>query len=63
MKNLRRSELADSIGVSVYSNDEFEHAIAHREIDIIQIPFNILDNYNSFYKVNINQFRNEKTMS
>lgn len=32
------------IGVSIYTNEEFEKAISIPEIDIIQFPFNLLDN-------------------
>jgi aryl-alcohol dehydrogenase-like predicted oxidoreductase len=33
------------VGVSVYTNEEFSAAISMDHIDIIQIPFNILDNW------------------
>jgi aryl-alcohol dehydrogenase-like predicted oxidoreductase len=33
------------IGVSIYSNEEFEAALAMNTIDVIQFPFNILDNF------------------
>lgn len=32
------------IGVSVYGNDQFEQAIENDGIDVIQLPFNLLDN-------------------
>jgi aryl-alcohol dehydrogenase-like predicted oxidoreductase len=32
------------IGVSVYTNEEFTTVVNHEEIDVIQIPFNVLDN-------------------
>jgi aryl-alcohol dehydrogenase-like predicted oxidoreductase len=34
------------IGISVYTNDEFLAAADFKEIDVIQFPFNILDNMN-----------------
>jgi aryl-alcohol dehydrogenase-like predicted oxidoreductase len=34
------------IGLSVYSNEEFAQAIACKEINVIQVPFNLLDNFN-----------------
>lgn len=36
----------NKIGVSVYTNEQFEKAIGITEIDIIQFPFNLLDNSN-----------------
>lgn len=35
------------IGVSVYTNEEFENIIADPNVSIIQLPFNLLDNMNS----------------
>ncbi len=34
----------DSLGVSVYTNDEIESVIEDKNIDLIQVPFNLLDN-------------------
>lgn len=34
------------IGVSVYTNEEVEEVMNNEEIDIIQVPFNLLDNIN-----------------
>jgi aryl-alcohol dehydrogenase-like predicted oxidoreductase len=31
-------------GVSIYNNDEFVHCINNIEVDVIQLPFNLLDN-------------------
>lgn len=36
--------IINKIGVSVYTNEQFKKAIHITEIDIIQFPFNILDN-------------------
>jgi aryl-alcohol dehydrogenase-like predicted oxidoreductase len=33
-----------NIGVSIYNNQQFESAIENKAIDVIQIPFNLLDN-------------------
>lgn len=33
------------VGVSVYDNEEFEKAIEEKHIDVIQLPFNLLDNW------------------
>lgn len=43
--NLKNRKLIEKIGVSVYGNDEFEIAVNTPEIDTIQLPFNLLDNY------------------
>ncbi len=42
---LKAEGIVSNIGISVYSNDEFNRSIEHDIIDIIQIPFNLLDNY------------------
>lgn len=33
------------VGVSVYGDDEFEAAMNDEQVDVIQFPFNLLDNY------------------
>ncbi|MCG9900359.1 MAG: aldo/keto reductase [Hydrotalea sp.] len=43
---LKKDSVIDKIGLSIYSNDEFEIAIKMSGIDVIQIPFNVLDNLN-----------------
>jgi len=45
LKSLRDQKKINKIGVSVYSNGEFEASINTPEIDVIQFPFNLLDNY------------------
>ena len=50
---IKENGLIENIGVSVYSNSEFSHAIEMKEIDCIQIPFN-----HKFYQIlskNINR--------
>lgn len=42
---LKKSGLIKNIGISVYDNNQFEIAIDSAFIDVIQIPFNLLDNY------------------
>lgn len=42
---LKESGLIRNIGLSVYDNLEFEKAIITKEIDVIQFPFNLLDNF------------------
>ena len=36
-------ERLNLLGVSIYSNDELEAAIEGSELDVIQLPFNVLD--------------------
>jgi uncharacterized protein len=43
LKQLKQNKLIQSIGVSVYSNDELKEAVEDPRIDIIQLPVNILD--------------------
>ena len=44
---LKKEELINKIGVSLYTNDEVEYVLSNFEfIDIIQIPFNLFDNIN-----------------
>ena len=42
---LKAKGLIESIGVSVYGNDEFRSCLSFDIIDTIQLPFNLLDNY------------------
>jgi aryl-alcohol dehydrogenase-like predicted oxidoreductase len=46
LKKLKSKLLIRKIGVSVYDNHEFKTAIQTPEIDVIQLPFNLLDNLN-----------------
>ncbi len=43
---MKQNNQIRKIGVSIYDNDEFSTAINTPEIDVIQFPFNLLDNYN-----------------
>lgn len=43
---LKSSGIIQNIGVSIYTNKEFEQVINTTGIDIIQLPFNLLDNNN-----------------
>lgn len=44
LKLLKEKGSIEKIGVSVYENDEFEMAVNTKEVDVIQFPFNLLDN-------------------
>ncbi|MCX6183253.1 MAG: aldo/keto reductase [Bacteroidetes bacterium] len=46
LKQLKEENLLEKIGVSVYTNDEFAKVIDDENVDLIQLPFNLLDNYN-----------------
>jgi aryl-alcohol dehydrogenase-like predicted oxidoreductase len=43
---LKKEKLTDKVGVSVYDNETFLAAIQNDFIDIIQLPFNVFDNWN-----------------
>jgi len=43
--SLKKEGLINKIGLSVYENTELKKAIETEEIDVIQLPFNLLDNY------------------
>ncbi len=45
MISLKNSGIVESVGVSVYDDFEILDALNYDEIDILQIPFNLLDNY------------------
>ncbi|HUX95600.1 MAG TPA: aldo/keto reductase [Bacteroidales bacterium] len=45
LQGLKNEKLIKNIGISVYTNQEFEKAINSEVIDVIQLPFNILDNH------------------
>ncbi len=44
LTKLKQASKLHKIGVSVYTNDEIEVAIKSPEVDVIQLPFNLLDN-------------------
>ncbi len=41
---LKEQGIINKVGISIYTNDEFAEAIASDIIDVIQFPFNLLDN-------------------
>ena len=43
--SFKEEKLIRKTGVSIYSNEEFEFCINNDGIDVIQIPFNLLDNF------------------
>jgi aryl-alcohol dehydrogenase-like predicted oxidoreductase len=46
MSALKAQGLFKKIGVSVYTNEEVEKASLIKELDVIQLPYNLLDNSN-----------------
>ncbi len=46
LEKLKKENKIKSIGVSVYTNEQAEIVINNSLIDVIQIPFNLLDNLN-----------------
>jgi aryl-alcohol dehydrogenase-like predicted oxidoreductase len=42
---LKKLGKVKKIGLSVYDNDQFRWAVDNDHIDVIQLPFNLLDNY------------------
>ncbi|HUH73454.1 MAG TPA: aldo/keto reductase [Chitinophagales bacterium] len=46
LSRLKEEKLIKNIGISVYENSEFEEAINNDIIDVIQLPYNLLDNSN-----------------
>ena len=45
LKKLKVDKLIQNIGISVYTNEHFDIAINDPYIDVIQLPFNLLDNF------------------
>ena len=43
--SLKNNGFIENIGVSLYSNDEVESILKYDCVDIIQIPYNLLDNF------------------
>ena len=46
LMELKGSGLTKYIGVSIYTNEEFHQSIESQYVDVIQFPFNLLDNVN-----------------
>ena len=45
LKLFKIKGLIKKIGISIYTNSEFEDSINNKVIDVIQIPFNVFDNH------------------
>ena len=46
LNNMKLKGAIKHIGVSIYSDIEFEEAIKNHDVDIVQTPYNLLDNEN-----------------
>jgi uncharacterized protein len=46
LRELKKQKVIKQIGISVYNNTQFETVISNQDIDIIQLPYNLLDNFN-----------------
>ena len=44
LKKLNQNKFVRKIGVSVYTNSQVEDVLNYKEIDLIQLPFNLFDN-------------------
>lgn len=43
--SLKEDRVVNSIGVSIYTNQEFVEVTKDKQVDLIQLPFNLLDNF------------------
>jgi aryl-alcohol dehydrogenase-like predicted oxidoreductase len=46
LQSLKIDGLINQIGISVYSNAELNKVLCDKDIDVIQLPYNLLDNQN-----------------
>lgn len=46
LKKMKSSGLINHIGVSVYTNNQLESLLNEDLVSVVQLPFNLLDNYN-----------------
>jgi uncharacterized protein len=46
LQTLKNQGLIKKIGISIYTNEELQHVIIDENIDVIQFPYNLLDNQN-----------------
>jgi aryl-alcohol dehydrogenase-like predicted oxidoreductase len=44
LQELKRTGIIKKLGVSVYASEELEEAIENRAVELVQLPFNLLDN-------------------
>lgn len=46
LREEKQKGLLKKIGVSIYTNEEFEFLLRENQVDLIQLPYNVLDNNN-----------------
>lgn len=46
IKELKKAGIVNRFGVSIYTNNEMDELLKFNDIDLIQLPFNLLDNNN-----------------
>jgi len=51
LKQFKSAKKIELIGVSAYTNEEVEEIIEDKNIDIIQLPYNVFDNFNLRNKI------------
>tara|TARA_B100000780_G_scaffold260519_1_gene212360 strand:- start:423 stop:980 length:558 start_codon:yes stop_codon:yes gene_type:complete len=54
LSHLKRNGLINKIGVSLHSNEEIRAVLKNGSIDLIQLPFNLLDNASQRKEILIN---------
>jgi aryl-alcohol dehydrogenase-like predicted oxidoreductase len=62
IKKLKKEGVIEQLGISIYTNDELEEINKEDEIDLIQMPFNLLDNYSLRGKLILEAKRKGKTI-
>lgn len=60
LSKLKEDKIIKRIGISVYSNEQFAEVINDKFINVIQIPFNILDNENLRHELLVKAKNNNK---
>ena len=62
ISKLKKEGVLKNLGVSVYTNDQAMDVLDDDLIDVIQLPFNLLDNFSQREKVLINAKKRGKTV-
>ena len=62
LQKMKENRMVKNIGVSIYNNDEFENCIYNEQIDVIQLPYNLLDNFSIRGDLLIEAKRKNKTI-
>ncbi|MCA0431113.1 MAG: aldo/keto reductase [Bacteroidetes bacterium] len=62
LEHLKDTKKINKIGISVYTNEQFSDAIKSNLIDVIQFPYNLLDNSNQRAELIIESKANNKEL-